>query len=87
MGTRIQRLLRPDGSPATTDQEMAKFLKQTFQGFDRKGKGSTPTFHQRTEIRIASPNITESKTRRALEALNPNNGAALIDSYPKLLKL
>ncbi len=33
MGTRIQRLLHPDGSPATTDQEMADLPKQTFQGF------------------------------------------------------
>ncbi len=35
MGTRIQRLLHPDGSPATTDQEMADLLKQTFQSFYR----------------------------------------------------
>ncbi len=35
MGTRIQRLLHPDGSPATTGQEMTDLLKQTFQGFCR----------------------------------------------------
>ncbi len=29
----------PDGSPATTDQEMADLLKQTFQSFYRTGKG------------------------------------------------
>ncbi len=38
MGTRIQRLLHPDGSPATTDQEMVDPLKQTFQGFYRTDK-------------------------------------------------
>ncbi len=41
MGTRIQRLLHPDVSPATTDQEMVDILKQTFQGFCRKDKGLT----------------------------------------------
>ncbi len=70
MGTRIQRLLHPDGSPATTDQEMADLLKLKFQGFYRKDKGSTPTFHQRTEIRMPNPHITELENQRALEALN-----------------
>ncbi len=65
MGTRIQRLLHPGGSPATTDQEMEDRLKQAFQGFYRTGKGSTPTFHPRTEIRLANPHITESETQTA----------------------
>ncbi len=51
MGTRIQRLLHPDGSPATTDQEMADFLKQTIQDFYQTDKGSTSTFHPRTARR------------------------------------
>ncbi len=77
MGTRIQRLLHPDGSPTTTDQEMADLLKQTFQSFYRTDKGSTPTFHPRTDTRMATPppHITESETQAALEALNPNKGA------------
>ncbi len=62
MGTRIQRLLHPDGSSATTDQEVADLLKQTFQSFYRTDKGSTPTFHPRTEISMATPHITESET-------------------------
>ncbi len=86
MGTRIQRLLHPDGSPATTDQEMADLLKQTFQDIYRKHKGSTPTFHPRTEIRVANPHITESETQRALEALNPNKEAGPNGLFPKALK-
>ncbi len=35
METRIQCLLHPDGSPATTDQEMADLLKQIFQCYYR----------------------------------------------------
>ncbi len=83
MGTRIQRLLHPDGSPATTDQEMAGLLKQIFQGFYRKDKGSTPTFHPRTDIRMANPHITQSETQRALEALNPNKGTGPDGLFPK----
>ncbi len=86
MGTRIQRLLHPDGFPATTNQEMANLLKQTFQSFYRTDKGSTPTFHPRTEIRMANPNITESETQRAFEALNPIKGAGLAGLFPKALK-
>ncbi len=86
MGTRIQCLLHPDGSPATTDQEIADLLKQTFQGFYRKDKGSTPTFHPRTEIRLANPHITESEIQRALDALNPNKGAGPDGLFPKDLK-
>ncbi len=86
MGTRIRRLLHPDGSPATIDQEMADLLKQAFQGFYRKDRGSTPTFHSRTDIRMANPNITESETQRALEALNPNKGACPDGLFPKALK-
>ncbi len=74
MGTRIQRLLHPDGSPATTDQEMADLLKQTFQSFYPTDTGSTPTFHPRTEIRMATPHITESETQTALEALVATHG-------------
>ncbi len=86
MGTKIQRLLHPDGSPATTDQEMADLLKQRFQGFYRMDKGSTPTFHPRTEIRMANPHITESETQNALEDLNPNKGAGPDGFFPKALK-
>ncbi len=86
MGTRIQRLLPPDGAPATTDQEMANLLKQTFQSFYRTDKGSTPTFHPRTEIRMAAPNITESETQTVLEALNSNKGAGPNGLFPKALK-
>ncbi len=86
MGTRIQHLFHPDGSPATTDQEMADLLKQTFQSFYRTDKGSTPTFHPRTAIRMASPHITESETQSALEALKPNKGAGSDGFFPKALK-
>ncbi len=86
MGTRIQRPLHPDGSPATADQEMADLLKQTFQSFYRIDKGSTPTFHLRTEIRMATPHITEPETQTALEALNPNKGACSDGLFPKALK-
>ncbi len=72
MGSRIQRLLHPDGSPANTDQEMADLLKQAFQSFYRTDKVPTPTFHPRTEIRMATPHITESETQTALEALKTN---------------
>ncbi len=85
MGNRIQRLLHPDGSPASTDQEMADLLKQTSQSFYRTDKGSTPTFHPRTEIRMATPHITESETQTALEALNPNKGAGPDGLFPKAL--
>ncbi len=85
MGTRIQRLLHPDGSPATTDQEMEDFLRQTFQGFYRTDKGSTPTFHPHTELRMANPRITESETQRALEAPNSNKGAGPDGLFPKAL--
>ncbi len=47
--------------PATIDQELADLLKQTFQGFYRKDKRSTPTLHARTEIRMANPHITDSE--------------------------
>ncbi len=86
MGTRMQRLLNPDGSPAITDQEMVDLLKQTFQSFYRADKGSTPTFHPRTEIRMANTHTTESETQRALEALNPNKGAGPDGFFPKALK-
>ncbi len=86
MKTRIQRLLHPDDSPATTDQEMADLLKQTFQSFYRTDKGSTPTFHPRTGISMAIPHITESETQRALEALNSNKGAGPDGLFPKALK-
>ncbi len=77
MGNRIKRLLHP---------EITDLLKQTFQGFYRTGKGSTPTFHPRTELRMASLHITESETQRALEALNPNKGACPNGLFPKDLK-
>ncbi len=86
MGTRIQRQLHPGGSPATTDQEMVDLLKQAFQGFYRTSKGSTPTFHPRTEIHLANPHITESETQTALEALNPNKRAGPGGLFPKALK-
>ncbi len=82
MGTRILLLL-PDGSPATIDQEMANHLKQTFQGFYRKDKGSMPTFQPRIDIRMANPHITESETQKAL---NPNEGAGPDGLFPKALK-
>ncbi len=65
---------------------MADLLKQAFQGFFRKDKGYTPTFHRRTEIRMANPHITESKTQRVLEALNSNKGAGPDGLLPKALK-
>ncbi len=83
MGTRIQRLLHPDGSPATTDHEVADLLKQTFQGFYRTDKGSTPTFHPRTEIHMETPHITEPETQTALEDLNPHMGAGPNGLFPK----
>ncbi len=86
MGTRIQRLLHPDGSPATTDHEMAGLLKQTFLGFYCKDKGSTPTSHPRTKIRTTNPHITELETQRALDALNPNKGTGPDELFPKALK-
>ncbi len=51
-----------------------------------KDNGSTPTFHPRTEIRMANPHITESETQRALEALNPNKGAGPDGLFLKALK-
>ncbi len=86
MGTRIQHLLHPDGSPETTGQEMTDLLKQKFQDFYRKDKGFTPTFHPRTEIRMGNPHITESETQRAHEELNPNKGACPDGLFPKALK-
>ncbi len=65
---------------------MADLLNQTFQGFFRKDKGSTPTFHPRTETRKANPRIIESETQRVLEALNPNKGAGPDGLFPKALK-
>ncbi len=86
MGTRIQRLLHPDVSPATTDQEIVELLKHTFQGFYRTDKGSTPTIHPRTEICMANTHIMESETQRALKALNPNKGAGPGGLFPEALK-
>ncbi len=65
---------------------MADLLKQTFQSFYRTDKGSTPTFHPRTEIRMATLHITESETERALEALNPNKGAGPHGLFPNALR-
>ncbi len=39
-----------------------------------------------TEIRIASPHITESETQRALEALNPHKAASTGGPFSKALK-
>ncbi len=72
MGTRIQHLLHPNGAPATTNQELPGLLKKTVQVFYRTDKGSTPTFHPRTDT---TPLIKESETQRALEDLNPDKGA------------
>ncbi len=80
MGTRIPSLLHPDGSPATTDQEMADLLKQTCQGFFRKDKGSTPTFHPRT------PTSRNQKPKEPLKPSTPIREPALMGSFPKLLK-
>ncbi len=84
MGTSIQRLLHPDGSSATTDQEMADLFNQTSKGFYRTHKGSTPNFHPNTEFHMANPLIMKSATQRALEDLNPNKWAS---SFPKPFKL
>ncbi len=65
---------------------MTDLLKQIFQGFDCTNKGSTPTFHPQTEIRMATPHITESETQRALEALNQNKEADPDGLFPKALK-
>ncbi len=65
---------------------MTDLLKQTFRGPYRTDKGSTPTFHSRTEIRMANPHITEPETQRALEALNPNKGTGPYGLFPKALK-
>ncbi len=86
IGTRMQRLLHPDGTPATTDQEIADLLKQTFQSFCRTDKGPAPIFHPRTEICMANPHTTESEAQRALEALNPNKGAGPDGLFPKALR-
>ncbi len=60
VGTRIQSLLHPDGSPATTYQEIS--LKKTFQGFYRVGKEITPTFQSITEIRMTNPLATSLRS-------------------------
>ncbi len=86
MGARIQRPLYLDGSLVTTDQEMADLLKQTFQSVYPTDKVSTAIFHARTEIRMATPHITESETHRALEALNPNKGCGPDVFFSKALK-
>ncbi len=55
--------------PATTDQEMADLLKQTFQNFYQTDKGSTPTFHPRTEIRMAT--LPHHGIRNPISPRNP----------------
>ncbi len=82
MSVRIQRLFGPDGSL----QPRTDLLNKTFQGFYRVDKGSTPTFHPHTEIRMANPHITESETQRALGAINPHNGAGINGFFHKTLK-
>ncbi len=46
-------------------------LKQTFQGFYRTDKGSTPTFHSRTEIRMATPTSRNGLFPKALKTVSP----------------
>ncbi len=86
MGTRIQRLLHPDGSPETTNQEMADLLKQTFQSFYRTGKGSTPTFHPRTEISMATPTSRNQKPKELSNPSTPIRELVLMGSFPKPFK-
>ncbi len=65
---------------------MADLLKRTFQVFYLTDKGSIPTFHPRTEIRMKKTHVAESETQRALEVLNPNKGVGPVGRYPKALK-
>ncbi len=53
--------------------------------FYRTDKGSTPTFHPRTEIRMANPHIKEPETQSALEDLNSNKGAGPDGLFPNTL--
>ncbi len=62
---------------------MADLLKQAFQGFYCTDKGSTPTFHPRTDVHMANPLITVSETQRAL---NPNKGTGPDGLFVKALK-
>ncbi len=69
MGIRIQRLLHPGGSAATTDLEIADLIKKKFEGFYLACKGFTPPFQPCTRIHMVSTLVTESQTQRAVEAL------------------
>ncbi len=63
---KIQRLLHPDGFPATTTREMTELVRKIFQGFWRAYKESAPTFRPRTGVHMAIPLITESEAQQAL---------------------
>ncbi len=79
MGTRTERLLHPDSSSATTDQEIVDFLNKTFQGFYRADIVSTSTVHPR----MVNLLITESESQRALKR---NKGAGPGALFAKVLK-
>ncbi len=69
MGTRIQSLLHPDGSHATTYQEIA--LKKTFQDFYRVDKEITPTFQSITEMRMTNPLATRLRSPQPHKGTDP----------------
>ncbi len=87
LGCRIQRLMHPAGCPAKADQEMADLVKETFQSFYRADKRPAPTFHPRIfQIRMVNLPISESKTHRDLEVINPNMRTGPDGLFSKVLK-
>ncbi len=65
---------------------MAELLKATFLGFFREDEGSTPVLQPRTQTNMADPLFTELEIRRALDSLNPHQGAGPDGLFPKVLK-
>ncbi len=85
MGTGIQRLLHPDGSPATTDQEMIDLLNKNMSRF--LSLRSTPAFHPRTEIQMANPSSQNQKSKEPPKPSTPIWEPVLMGSSRKPLKL
>ncbi len=57
--------------------------KQDLQGFFRTDKGSTPTFHPRTEIRMATPTSRNQKPKEPSKPSTPIRKLTLKGSFPK----
>ncbi len=83
VGTITQRLLHPDGPPATTAREMSDLIRKTFQGFYRADWNPLPLSIHVQKVHMATPLITESETQ---QDLNPTKGAGPDGLFPKALK-